>query len=126
MRLTYFVLAFGSLAACAQQGGDDGGDFSTPGTVVVSRGNNQVAAAGEPFAEPLVAVVFTPGGNKCNGCEVGWDLAPGGFSSGEVFGSTALTGESALNITGIAVPGTYAVTATIDDGSSATFTLTVQ
>jgi len=119
------ALTTGCIRPATQGSGDDdsgGGDYSTPGTIVINSGNNQTAPVGTPFPQPLSVTVFTPDDLKCNGCLVTWTLSPGSFSS-PVSAPTAITGIEGLNVQGLSPAGTYSVRASIDDGSSVTFTL---
>jgi len=117
-------------SACAKVSSspDDGEDFSTPGSIVKGgggfNGDNQSAPAGSSFATPLGVTVFTPGGKKCNGCEVRWSLSPIAFSNGIIATTTDVTGTVLFTITGLSPRGSYQVRATIGNGQYVSFTLT--
>lgn len=126
-RLVVALGASACMAACSQSG-SGGGDFSTPGTVlIVGQGNNQTAAVGQAFALPLQVEVLTPDDNKCDGCTVQWQITPGGFqgSGSDVTDTTNVVGQAGINIEGIPTAGEYTVSATIANGDSVDFSLTV-
>jgi hypothetical protein len=122
LRCLAVVLVVG---ACAQTPTDDS-DFTTPDAIVIGSGNDQSVTAGQPVPLPLRVIVFTPDDLKCNGCAVAWMLSPGGFTSGTVFVQTSVVGEAALQITGIGSPGNYTITASIANGASVNFSLSVR
>ncbi len=115
------------LAGCAESApAEPEQDFTTPGTITKAAGDGQTALAGQPFAEPLRVVVFTPTGHKCNGCNVVWTLSPGQFNGGPVRTQTLVTGIVDFRITSLSPAGQYTVRATIDNGKSVDFTLTAR
>jgi plastocyanin len=78
MRFTGLAtLAVVALCAC---GGDGGGGGPQPGSITLSAGDNQVAAAGAALPESLAVIVKDNAGTALPGVAVTWSVTAGGGS----------------------------------------------
>jgi plastocyanin len=79
MRFTGLAtLAVVALCACGGGGGGDGGPH--PGSIALSGGDNQVAAAGTALPESLAVIVRDDAGAPLPGVAVTWSVTAGGGS----------------------------------------------
>jgi hypothetical protein len=113
-----------SAAGCPTDSTDDSqDDFTTPGVIHIEEGDGQVTAVDTPFPHPLRVIVFTPADRKCNGCQVTWAI-PG--HDDPLKTKTDVFGESAIQLTPHGLTGQFQIVASLDNGESATFHVTVQ
>ena len=107
--------------------GPDIGSFESAGFTAVIAGNAQAAAVGTPFASPLSIQVTSDAGTPVAGGRVIFNAPASGASAVLPDGGVATIGTNhvaQIRPSANTIAGTYTVTARVDRGDEASYTLT--
>jgi 5-hydroxyisourate hydrolase-like protein (transthyretin family) len=99
---------------------------AAPATIAIVSGNDQSAAVGAPFANPLVVSVSDAFGNPVSGVEVRF-AAPASGASATLSATSVVTdgsGTASVTATANGTAGSYVVTATVSGLAPVSFALT--
>lgn len=120
------LVLLGSVVLGACGGGGDGGTGPTPGSISVSAGNNQVAAASAVLAESLAVIVRDQGGAALAGVNVTFAVTAGGGSVSPASRQTNASGIAKTRFTLGPNAGTQTVNATAGSLAPAPFSAVSQ
>ena len=120
LRLTLFLAAVGTVAAC----GDNKLGPSTPASVSKVSGDSQTILVGNRASAPLVAEIKNSDGAPLPNIPVSWAVISGGGSLARVVDTTDVNGQVRNTYLSPAIAATAKVTAAAS-GQSGVFTLTL-